>query len=394
MCKPACGQPRPITPLGGPWERVGSQPRIQSCDSRHPALPRRLASKLETHEARVPKKPSSSDHFHRDIIVIGASAGGVQALLTITGQLPVIDAAIFIVLHSAPHRASLLPALLRRHVQGMQVVRGEDGLAVEPGHVYVSVPDYHLVLEPGHVRLVRGPMENRHRPSIDALFRSAAKAYGRRVIGVVLSGYLDDGSAGLHSIKRAGGLAVVQDPQDAIVPSMPKNAIATTAIDYIRPVTQIPGLLGELVKQRVQKEPDQELPRGEEPRNELVDPKGIPSAYTCPACNGTLWEIREGKLLRYACRVGHSYSLESMFDEQSEATERAMWAALRALEERADLTRRMEHRSRAGGLLSMASNYRELAESADNDAAVLRKMLLENPPMQTRERGDELEKTA
>jgi len=343
----------------------------------------------------VPQAENSSNGFHRDIIVIGASAGGVEALMQMTGRFPAMDAAVFVVLHSGPNRPSYLYNLLHRQSQEMRVEQAENGLAIEHGHVYVSVPDYHMVLERGHMRLVRGPMENRHRPSIDALFRSAGKAFGPRVIGVVLSGYLDDGSAGLHSIKSAGGLAIVQDPKDAAVPSMPESAIASTVVDYVCPSAEMPELLSRLVQQPLAPQPIDAVPhKGGNGRDELVDPKGSPSAYTCPECHGTLWEVQDGKLWRYACRVGHSYTAESMFQGQSDAAERAVWAALRALEERADLSRRMEQRSLASGLHIVANRYRELAEAAESNAAVLRTLLLENPPSQSRKRSDELASSA
>ena len=330
----------------------------------------------------MPKTANPTNHFHRDVIVIGASAGGVEALMKMTNGFSEMDAAIFVVLHAGPNRRSLLYDLLHRQSQGMRVTAAENDLAIEHGHMYVSVPDYHLVLEPDRMRLVHGPTENRHRPSIDALFRSAAKAFGPRVIGVVLSGYLDDGSAGLHSIKRAGGLAIVQDPKDAAVSSMPESAIGTTAVDYISRAADIPALLSRLVKQSLDLSAATHATGNG--KDELVDPKGTPSAYTCPECHGTLWEVQEGKLLRYACRVGHSFSVESMLQDQSNATERALWAALRALEERTDLSRRMEERSRASGLPVAAKRYDELARSAEHHASVLRKLLLENPPLSPR----------
>ncbi len=339
----------------------------------------------------VPKPETSTNGFHRDIIVIGASAGGVEALMNLTARFAAMDAAIFVVLHSGPNRPSYLYTLLHRQNQAMHVVAAENDLPIEHGHMYLSVPDYHLVLEPDRMRLVHGPLENRHRPSIDALFRSAARSFGARVIGVVLSGYLDDGSAGLHSIKRVGGLAIVQDPKDAVVPSMPQAAIATTTVDHISPVSGIPALLDRLVKQSVEAERLSPVARASENgKDELVDPKGDLSAYTCPDCHGTLWEVQEGKFLRYACRIGHSYTIESMLAAQSDSAERAFWAALRALEERADLTRRMEQRSRANGFKNAADHYRELAQSAERNATVLRKLLLENPPAQSRERSDGL----
>jgi two-component system chemotaxis response regulator CheB len=335
----------------------------------------------------VPTQQISNHRYRRNIVVMGASAGGVEALLKMAGRFPAINASVFLVLHTGPQGYSSLPVLLNRHSRHIRVVAAQDGMAIQGGHMYIAVPNHHLVLERGYMRLVRGPVENRHRPSIDALFRSAARAYGSRVIGVVLSGYLDDGSAGLNSIKRAGGLAVVQSPEDALVASMPESAIGAVQVDYISSAEEIPQLLGRLVREQVEVK-DAVMARNEEQKNELVDPKGAPSTYTCPECHGTLWEVEDGDLLRFACRVGHALSIESMLQDQSESAERALWAGLRALEERADLTRRMEQRSRTGGLPQLARRYSELASSAAQDAAVLRRLMMENRPMQSRERHD------
>jgi two-component system chemotaxis response regulator CheB len=317
--------------------------------------------------------------------------------MKIAKLFPPVNACLLAVLHTGRNGPGILPKVLGRCSPHLNVAAARDGMEITPRHLYVAVPDYHLVLEKGYMRLVRGPLENRHRPSIDALFRSAAKSYGPRVIGVVLSGYLDDGSAGLHSIKKAGGLAVVQDPNDALVRGMPESAIATTAVDYVTPIAEIPDLLGRLAMEQVE-EGEETVMSGSTPANrngdQLVDPKGSPSAYTCPECHGTLWEVQEGNLLRYACRVGHSFSAESMLQDQCDAAERAVWAALRALEERADLAQRMANRSRSSRLDHLANRYTELATSARNDAPVLRRLLLENRPMQTNERGDELAETA
>lgn len=334
------------------------------------------------------KSVISARRPHRDIIVVGASAGGVETLLKMTSRFPAMEASILIVVHTAPYGVSVLPDLLNRQSQHLRARPAQDGLAIEPGFIYVSVPNYHLIVEQGHMRLVHGPLENRHRPSVDALFRTAAKAYGPRVIGVVLSGYMDDGSAGLYSIKRAGGLAVVQDPKDAPVSCMPASAIATTAVDYVRPAKEIPQLLHRLVAQPIEIErTSRTAEMSHRSRDEeLVDPEGSPSAYSCPECQGTLWEVEDGKLLRFACRVGHSFSIESMLQDQSDSAERAVWAALRALEERADLSRRMEKRSLERGLHHVASRYAELAVSAASDAALVRKLLLQNRPARSRER--------
>jgi len=205
----------------------------------------------------VPNRKTTQSRPYRDIIVIGASAGGVEALIKITSLFPhPVKATVLAVLHTGGNGPGVLPDVLSRHSKTLSVEAAQDGLEIRPGHLYIAVPDYHLLLERGYMRLVRGPVEKRHRPSVDALFCSAARAYGPRVIGVVLSGYLDDGSAGLHSIKKAGGLAVVQDPKDALVPGMPQNAIATTSVDYVRPIEEIPGLLGRLAGEQVEEEVD------------------------------------------------------------------------------------------------------------------------------------------
>ena len=346
----------------------------------------------------MPKKENAPgpNQNQRNIIVIGASAGGVEALIKIARLFPRVDASLLAVLHTGRNGPGVLPTVLSRYSRHLSIKAARDGLELRSGHLYIAVPDYHLVLEHGYMRLVRGPVENRHRPSVDALFRSAARSYGARVIGVVLSGYLDDGSAGLHSIKKAGGVAVVQDPDDALVPGMPESAIATTAVDYVVSMEQIPELLGHLASEQVKEgERATAVSAGKNGNgDEVIDPKGAPSAYTCPECHGTLWEVTEGNLLRYACRVGHSFSVESMLQDQSDSAERAVWAALRALEERADLSRRMAERSRMGGLHYVANRYTELAASAGSDAAVLRRLLLENRPMQTHERHDDLAETA
>jgi two-component system chemotaxis response regulator CheB len=213
------------------------------------------------------------------------------------------------------------------------------------------------------------------------------------VIGIVLSGYLDDGSAGLYGIKHAGGLALVQDPKDALVPSMPESAMATVDIDHVISVSELPALLSELVKQTVETE-EPAMTEGNKRTQETVDPKGTPSAYTCPECNGTLWEMEDGRLLRFACRVGHALSIESMLQDQSDSAERALWAAMRALEERADLSKRMEIRLRDRGLTRLAGRYAKLAASASHDALVLRNLMTDSKPATSRERHDDVAESA
>jgi two-component system chemotaxis response regulator CheB len=233
--------------------------------------------------------------------------------------------------------------------------------------------------------VVRGPRENRSRPAVDPLFRTAARAYGPRVIGVVLTGALDDGTSGLYAIKERGGLAVVQDPNEALYAGMPRSALRNVAVDYRLPVAEIGALLARLAHEPAPPESEFPVPEaleieariaeremGSMEANEML---GTPSAFACPDCHGTLWEMRDGELIRYRCRVGHAYSLENMLAEHSESVEDALWAALRALEESAGLIRQLETQARSKRLLLVAERYAGRAQEREEHAAVLRELL-------------------
>ncbi len=319
----------------------------------------------------------------RDVIVIGASAGGVEALVELFTLLPpTLDAVFFVVLHVAPTSATALATILGRKTK-MQVHDARDRERVVTGHVYIGRPDHHLLVRDGLVRLTRGPQENGHRPAIDPLFRSAARAYGPRVIGVVLSGSLDDGTSGLSAVKMRGGLAVVQDPATATFPSMPQSAIDNVAVDHVVPIPLLAALLPKLVVEDV---PDDVAPPP--PALEAVNDVmffdvhaaeeareiGVPSAFSCPDCHGVLWQLNEGALLRYRCRTGHAYSEQALLAQQSESLEEALWVAYRALRERAALAHRMAARApikNATAQLQLA----ERARSADAHADVVRELL-------------------
>jgi two-component system, chemotaxis family, protein-glutamate methylesterase/glutaminase len=314
------------------------------------------------------------------VIVVGASAGGVEALQVLVSTLPGdLDAGVFIVLHTLATAESLLPGLLSR-AGPLPARAAEDHALVETGRIYVAPPDRHIVFHDGVVRVVRGPKENRHRPSIDVLFRSAALALGPKVSGVLLSGADDDGTAGMMAIKRAGGVTIVQDPADSKYSDMPASAIRTVHPDYTLPVHQIGPLLAELVKGRVQRN---EKPALSEPVDKSLVPNdegspsddkmlGTPSVYTCPDCNGTLWELQDGRLLRYRCRVGHAYSAESVIEASADSVERALWSAVRALEESGSLSRRVAERT---GFLR-EDLMREAVEREEH-ARVIRDLLTE-----------------
>ena len=304
-----------------------------------------------------------------DIVVIGASSGGVEALMRIAAGLPAeLPASVFIVLHQEPDFASRLPELLsqRGPLRATHALHGEE---IVPGRIYIAPPDNHLMLRPGYVHVVRGPKENGHRPAVDALFRTAAMVYGPRVVGVVLTGYLDCGTAGMMSIKARGGLAVVQDPRDAAVPDMPQSVVTHVSVDHVAPLRDIPALIARLVTEPASTEPAR-VPgalmemEGDEP--------GLAAEIVCPMCLGKLTESRLNGFQLFRCHVGHAFSLESIATEQADEVERALWAAVRALEEGASLSRRLA--SSANGQLRQ--KFEEKVDAQAQQAQVIRRILL------------------
>ena len=320
-----------------------------------------------------------------DVIVIGASAGGVEALITLVGSLPAdLPAAIFLVLHIPAQSPSLLPDILNR-VGPLHALHPVDGQTIQYGHIYVAPPDHHLMIEEGIVRVIRGPKENRHRPAIDPLFRSAARTYGTRVVGIILTGSMDDGTAGLLAIKRRGGKTIVQDPQDALFSSMPQSAIAHVEVDHVMPLSDMGPLLTQLVH-------EQATEQGSFPVSEVMEMEtklaamdmregqygenvGTPSVFSCPECGGVLWEVHDGNLLRFRCRVGHAYSVDSVLAGQTETVEEALWTALKTLQESASLSRRLAHDASNGGRDWLAKRFDERVQEAEKHAAVIRQVL-------------------
>jgi two-component system chemotaxis response regulator CheB len=317
----------------------------------------------------------------RDIVVIGASAGGTEALTELVRELPAeFPAAIFVVVHFPASASSVLPRILSR-AGSLPAVHPDDGDAFRPGRIYVARPDCHLMIRDGRLSVRRGPRENNSRPAIDPLFRSAARTAGRRVIGVVLSGNLDDGTAGLLSIKQHGGVAVVQAPETAHYPGMPRSAIDHVPVDYVLPIERMPALLVELTsgqaatEELVTMDPDDSMSGDDE---ELVDRQtqpGSPSTMTCPECHGSLWETREGALVHFRCRVGHAYTAESLLAHQADQLEAALWTALRSLEEHAALSRRLAARASGRGHSHSASAFTEQAMDAEHHASTIRNVL-------------------
>jgi len=316
---------------------------------------------------------TTDDLIYRDIVVIGASAGGVEALRSLVrGLPPELPAAMFVVLHLLASGRSVLPAILAR-AGGLPATVPQDGERPDRGHIYVAPPDRHLLLVGHAMRLTGGPRENGHRPAIDPLFRSAARSYGPRVVAIVLSGNLDDGAAGARLVKERGGMLLVQDPRDALYPDMPASAAAATDADALLPVADMAAHLCAALEEPVAAGKD-DLKSMEDPEeNQLVEAElalnGQPTELSCPECGGPLWERSEGPLVRFACRVGHVFSPESLIEQHGKELERALWSAQRNLEERADLYRRMARRM--SGKAALEKRFLDRSTSAERHAAAL-----------------------
>lgn len=318
----------------------------------------------------------------RDTIVVGASAGGVEALQRLVADLPPeVPASILVVLHLLSSHQSVLDSILER-AGDLAVSQAKDGERLERGHVYVAPPDRHLLVLDGHVRLSAGPRENGHRPAVDPLFRSAARAFGARVIGVILSGTLDDGTDGIRLVKDREGATIVQDPDDAQYDGMPRSAIAYTEPDRVVPIADMAETLCEMLDAPLEKEAVNITAASDPDAVDEIErlgrgvPGGEPSNVTCPDCGGVLWEHDNGGHVRYACQVGHGYSPASLEARQSEHLEAALWSALRSLEERADLLRRIGRRSRRSAGDGGSSRYEVRAEATEGHAAVLRETIM------------------
>ncbi len=340
-----------------------------------------------------------------DIVVIGASAGGVEALSQIVQQLPSgFPAAVFVTLHFPANAISVLPSILGR-AGNLPVEHASDHQRIVHGRVYVAPPDHHLLLFPGVLRVVRGPKENGNRPAVDPMFRSAAVAYGSRVIGIVLTGNLDDGTAGLLAIKRRGGTTIVQDPADALFPAMPASALEHVDVDHIVNLDELPSLLCQLVVRPtaageagpVTKSENQENAYSAMDLRVIESPEehpGQPSAFSCPDCGGVLWQIDDGDLVRYRCRIGHGWTTDGLANEQIDTLDAALWTALRALEESAALSHQLAQRLERRGNAALVERYLENARTARQRAALVRQVLLSGRTFRDVEADDRQRETS
>ena len=323
-----------------------------------------------------------------DIIVVGASAGGVAALMELCRALPKdLRAAILVVIHTSPTSTGILPQVIGR-AGPLPAQFPEQGETIKPGTIYIAPPNHHMLISDGVISLTYGPKENGFRPAVDPMFRTAARAFGTRVIGVILSGGLDDGSEGLLFIKKYGGLAVVQDPREADFPSMPASALEAVDVDHVVKVREMAELLPKLVRLAAppasqgvpMASPQDRGPGPAEAGDQALTQKTMPGSppLTCPECGGSLWEFYEGrKLSRYRCHVGHNFTPKGLLANKTSEVEGALWTALRALEENAELRRRMCRRAQDSNLGALAQQYEQAAIEAENRARLIRVLLTE-----------------
>lgn len=323
----------------------------------------------------------------RNIIVIGASAGGFEALKKLVAGLPQLQASLFIVWHMSPDIRGVLPQVLNRSGK-INAAHAYDGEPIAPNRIYVAPPDRHLLVESGSVRVTRGPKENRFRPAVDPLFRSAAYTYGKRVIGVILSGALDDGTAGLWTIKHRGGLAIVQDPMDAEVPSMPENAMREVEIDYSIPVSEMADLLVRLSQEEVAESPEVNMEDDKKIEIEIriaAEESGFESGimkfgeltpFTCPDCHGVLSSLKDGNLMRYRCHTGHAYSADSLLTTVTENIEDSLYSAIRGVEESIMLLNHIGDHYAEINQTKLAALYFKKAQEAEQRAQQVRQAVL------------------
>jgi two-component system chemotaxis response regulator CheB len=329
------------------------------------------------------------DERASSLVVVGASAGGVEALTTLVAGLPEdLDAAVCVVLHLPAGSESRLAHILAR-AGPLPAVQAHGGELLEPGRIYVAPPGRHLAVQDGHALVSRGPHENGLRPSIDVLFRSAAVAYGPRAIAAILSGTRDDGVAGASAVGARGGCVFVQDPNDSLFGALPMHTVVRDHPDRVLPLAELAGAIGSAVARLSTEGPMSENGNEDmalETEYATLDagalgregPPGESSVYSCPECGGVLWEVEDGELLRFRCRVGHAYTADGAVDAQGESIETALWIALRALQERAQLSERLAERVGGAGAKQSQARFAELASEARAQSEVIRRLLVEN----------------
>ena len=340
-------------------------------------------NKLPIEEQKKSKNLLNND---QRIIVIGASTGGFEAFKTIVKGLPPnFDASIFIVWHISPNAPSILPQLLNRF-NTIYAAHAYNDEEIKPNRIYIAPPDYHMLIQDGRIRITRGPKENRFRPAVDPLFRSAAYSYGNRVIGVILSGALDDGTAGLWTVKHYGGIAIVQNPMDAEVPSMPENAIRVVNIDHSVGVPELPALLVRLSKEPVnenvnvmqdeQTKREIEIAAEESALQKNILSFGVLSPFTCPECHGVLSRLQNDNIIRYRCHTGHAYTVDALMAALTEKIEDSLYNAIRAMDESVMLLNHLGDHYAEANQPKLAALYFKKAKEAYERSQPVRKTVL------------------
>jgi two-component system, chemotaxis family, protein-glutamate methylesterase/glutaminase len=317
------------------------------------------------------------------IVVIGASAGGTLVLPKLLGQLKHnMDIAVFIVIHM-PKRsvADMLIRRLQKHT-ALKCKIPTNGEAIKSNHVYLSKPDHHLIVKEENILLGKGPMENRYRPSIDTLFRSAAAEFDHKVIGIVLTGLLEDGAAGMVSIKRSGGTLIVQDPNEAEYPDMPNAVLNNVKADHVVPVEEMGTVIAKIIAKPPKKTKIPEDVKKEAEIAERVQ-VGIDqltkisdhSVFSCPDCGGGLWEMTSQGNTRYRCHVGHAYSENGLLASMEATTESALWTAMRIIEERRNLLKKLADKESMNGSKTAAARYKQRIKELSLQIDQLKKVL-------------------
>jgi two-component system, chemotaxis family, protein-glutamate methylesterase/glutaminase len=324
------------------------------------------------------------------VVVVGASAGGIEALRVLAAALPPdFSAPVCVVMHISPQSPGLIHEILSR-AGSLPAVSPRNRERLLPGRIYVAPPDCHLLIEPGRLRVTKGPRENRFRPAIDPLFRTAAQVYGPAAVGVVLTGNLDDGTAGLWAIKRLGGTAIVQDPEDAMYPSMPLSALRHVEVDHRVPLAGIAPLLVRLTAAPAEEpepavvpeamEVEVKIAKEENPIDVGLERISEPSSFACPECHGVLLQMKEGGRIRFRCHTGHAYSLDSLLAEIGEGIELSLWNTIRALEEGGLLLERMGDHAHTGNGTVREGELLERGRQWRKQAASIRQLITDLEP--------------
>ena len=319
-----------------------------------------------------------------ELVVIGASAGGLDGLLTIVKELPAsLPAAVVIVMHTNSIGTSYLPEILGR-VSRLPVRAVTHGQKIGRGHILLAPPDFHVMVSSRSLLLSRGPRENGFRPAIDPLFRTASRAYGTRLMGIILSGALDDGTYGMQVIQEHGGMTVVQDPAEAQVRSMPLSVLSAITVDHVLSAAAIATLIvqsadGHRATASVMKKPKRPEPEPQERHTttpqDMTERFGPPSALSCPACGGAWWEVAAPGQLRFRCHVGHQLSADSLDSAQHGAVEGALWTAVRILEEQVAMKHRMAERAKGARLAMVRRGFEAAAKNSHQQAQSIRNLL-------------------